>query len=639
MCNGVPKGFFKCTNEIRQGDPLSPYLFTIYMEYFSYLMSSKLNRGKIMPLIKNDPIITHLIYADDLLVFIQATTEGAKSMRSIFKKMEKHAGLQLNRGKTRVFFNKFCNNSAQILDILQLNEGQLPIKYLGVPLSVNYLKHNNCNQLLDRILHKTQGWESKFLSLAGRYELIKSVLYPMVSYWMQCFELPKKTVHKINQICKKFLWCGKKSKIPWETVTTPKEEGGLGLKKLSDISKNYTIKRIWNVLNNGTMCAKWMNNRYANKGSIWDCSFNNSHSSTWKNMLYMRKEAQKYIDRHIVDGRSTSLWFEPWLRGSTLMEKLGNEFAALNSNRNQKVNSIIVNDVWKPDAITHNRHICDEIRNIKLCNDRDNDYWLCNNTKDGQFNFKQMWNSIRVKQNECMWKTIIWHKVATPKLNVCLYRAYNIFLPTKSKLMHQGFLNCNKCVLCNIDEETNTHLFFECKFTTYVWCWVRVKMKRPITQNDNEIKIMDEVQYILNNFRHEELIKEIYVAALSCAVWQVWKERNCRIFSNEQSSELQVCERIEKQVAELIHYGSRSTGKDLEQTKEILDNWNIKLEIDRIHTCNLPIPNPIPRPYKSSKGLVEQAVDEADAAKGEESTVRGGSRLEEEERRRRFEPP
>lgn len=89
-------------------------------------------------------------------------------------------------------------------------------------------------------------------------------------------------IHEINRICKKIVWKGKHSKIPWDTITTLKAKGGLGLQNLEDINKTCNIKRIWNVLNNETLCAKWLNCRYANKGSLWDRYLNNNQSSAWK---------------------------------------------------------------------------------------------------------------------------------------------------------------------------------------------------------------------------------------------------------------------------------------------------------------------------------------------------------------------
>lgn len=222
--------------------------------------------------------------------------------------------------------------------------------------------------------------------------------------------------------------------------------------------------------------------------------------------------------------------------------------------------------------IIHNKTICEEIKSIKIYANKGRDYWHYNDSSDGQYIFKQTWNYIRVKQNECSWKNLVWHKIATPKLNVCLYRAYNNYLPIKSKFMNHGFLNCNKCVLCIDKEETNTHLFFECVFSNYIWCWVRVKMSSPILQTNHKAKLAEEINHILDNFKQNDLAKKIIIAALACTVWQIWKERNFIEFKNEHTDAFKVCEKIKIQVLDMLQFRSKTKMRITEKTRRIMGN-------------------------------------------------------------------
>jgi hypothetical protein len=88
--------------------------------------------------------------------------------------------------------------------------------------------------LVDRIVDRIRNWSVKLLSHAGRLQLIRSVTFAVANYWMQCLPLPNKVIHKINAICRSFLWTGgdvvtKKSHVAWEHVCAPKALGGLNL--------------------------------------------------------------------------------------------------------------------------------------------------------------------------------------------------------------------------------------------------------------------------------------------------------------------------------------------------------------------------------------------------------------------------
>lgn len=115
----------------------------------------------------------------------------------------------------------------QILHRLGLSMGSLPFRYLGVPLSAKRLSVAQCQPLLDKILAKVHHWTAKFLSYAGRLQLIKSAMIAIQSFWSQIFPLPKKILLKIETICKRFLWTGesgssRKALVAWKQLCWPK---------------------------------------------------------------------------------------------------------------------------------------------------------------------------------------------------------------------------------------------------------------------------------------------------------------------------------------------------------------------------------------------------------------------------------
>lgn len=113
-----------------------------------------------------------------------------------------------------------------------MQEGQLPFKYLGVPLSSQRLSVMQCQPLVQKILHRLNGWATKLLSYSGRVQLIKSVINGLQSYWCQIFILPQKVIKMVQAACRVFLWTGKtntsrRALVAWERVMLPKQAGGL----------------------------------------------------------------------------------------------------------------------------------------------------------------------------------------------------------------------------------------------------------------------------------------------------------------------------------------------------------------------------------------------------------------------------
>ena len=99
---------------------------------------------------------------------------------------------------------------------------------------------------------RIQSWTSRSLSYAGRLQLISSVLYSIQLYWCSLFIIPKYTISKIGQTLSSFLWSGNignahRAKIGWESVCLPKEERGLGLRRVKDLNDANVMKHIWNL--------------------------------------------------------------------------------------------------------------------------------------------------------------------------------------------------------------------------------------------------------------------------------------------------------------------------------------------------------------------------------------------------------
>lgn len=105
----------------------------------------------------------------------------------------------MNTSKSKNFFSNNCDDNLcnQISNILTIKRVNNLGKYLGFPIQTNSPKHSDFNQLITKLESKLC---TKFLTMAGRVTLVKSVLSAIPTNTMQCFNLPSKITEAINKI-------------------------------------------------------------------------------------------------------------------------------------------------------------------------------------------------------------------------------------------------------------------------------------------------------------------------------------------------------------------------------------------------------------------------------------------------------
>jgi hypothetical protein len=210
LLNGSPYGKISHSRGLRQGDPISPFLFLLGSEVLSRLILKEELAGTIhgIKISRNSPHVAHLLFADDLMVFSKGKASEAASILKCLDTFSAWSGQKVNMAKSSIFLSKNCSHSTStaIQSILNLRKILANAKHLGLPLFFHKNKSLAFEELKLKILSNLSGWKSKLLSQAARSTLIKTVANAMPSYSMSLFLFPKSLCKVIDSSLKKFWW-------------------------------------------------------------------------------------------------------------------------------------------------------------------------------------------------------------------------------------------------------------------------------------------------------------------------------------------------------------------------------------------------------------------------------------------------
>ncbi|KAL2224372.1 UNVERIFIED_CONTAM: hypothetical protein Sindi_2957000 [Sesamum indicum] len=276
--NGNPHGFFAGARGLRQGDPLSPYLFVLVMEVLHLGLLQLIEQDSQFSFHwKCEPTkVFQLGFADDLLLFCRADLNSLGTLKRGLDRFAEWSGLRLNVQKSHVIISRSAQAwKDQILTIMGFQEGQLPMRYLGLPLLSSRLSISDCQPLLLKIDARINGWEGISLSYAGRIQIIKSVLSAMSIYWASAFILPKAIIKQIEKRLRTFLWKGTSTsgyaKVAWKDVCKPINEGGQGIKDIGILNRSLMAKKLCDVIrcDRTSIWVEWLKQTRLHNTSIW----------------------------------------------------------------------------------------------------------------------------------------------------------------------------------------------------------------------------------------------------------------------------------------------------------------------------------------------------------------------------------
>jgi hypothetical protein len=185
LINGKTVGYFQCTRGGRQGDPRSPLLFCLAEEVLSRIITRALADGSIKPmqLCRGIHIPTHVLYADDIMVFCQGSKRNIRNLMHIFNDYSAVSWQVINKQKSKFYTGSISNaRYVMISNLLGFSSGSIPFNYLGCPIFVGRPKVIHFQAIADKIRIKLSSWKGSLLSIMGRVQLVKSVIHGMLVY-------------------------------------------------------------------------------------------------------------------------------------------------------------------------------------------------------------------------------------------------------------------------------------------------------------------------------------------------------------------------------------------------------------------------------------------------------------------------
>jgi len=300
--NGKQHGFFHCNRGVKQGDPLSPLLFCLAEDVLSRSISKLVQEGKV-ELIKasrHQTLPSHILYADDVMIFCKGKSSCIQALQSLFIKYAECSGQVINPSKSTIYAG-FISNSilASLAHLLSFSIGTLPFLYLGVPIFKGKPKVSYFQPLFDKIKLKLSSWKASLLSIAGRVQLVKSVIQSMLVHCISVYSWPVSLIKGIERCIRNFIWAGDIEKrklvtVAWHKTCKTLEEGGLGIRSISVLNEASNLNLCWILINSTEAWALVLKSRVLRKrkpiryhifSSIWS-STKSKYSTVAENSFW-----------------------------------------------------------------------------------------------------------------------------------------------------------------------------------------------------------------------------------------------------------------------------------------------------------------------------------------------------------------
>ncbi|KAJ0845937.1 putative RNA-directed DNA polymerase [Helianthus annuus] len=496
LVNGSPTREFDCSRGLRQGDPLSPFLFVIAMEALSCIMKKAVSIGLFrgIDIIGGGETLSHLMYADDVMFLGEWSVMNINNLRRMLRCFYLVSGLKVNLAKCSIYgVGTNEQEISQMANLLRCKQGTFPFTHLGLQVGANMNLARNWKSVVEIFKNRLSLWKAKTLSYGGRITLIKSVLNALPTYFLSLFKAPVKVLEALDKIRRIFFWGGSEEKakmnwVAWDKTIAPVEYGGLGFGSIRDA--------------NLAMLAKWWWRFKTEKDSLWRrviwAIHHNSRawnaipakvtiSGPWKSIISIRQsllpagiDLKEAVYAEVKNGGNVHFWLDSWIDPQPLCAKFPDLFKMECTKDCRVADRLVVNEsgpalswAWASPVLGDSEQVqlqqlISMVRDVSLGPGKDR--WSWKYEHNGSFNVASIKKILATFNREVPASPFKWNNWVPKKVAIVAWRAEMDRLPSKCALIRRNIpVQNDQCVFCGECSETNEHIFLTCQFSQIVW--------------------------------------------------------------------------------------------------------------------------------------------------------------------------
>jgi hypothetical protein len=349
--------------------------------------------------------------------------------------------------------------------------GELPIKYLGIPLQYQKLRREDLQPLVDKIIKRIAGRREKLPNKAGRIILIKACLPSIPIYLMSFFKFPRWVIDLINSHMSNCFWDDyeghkKLHLVNWHLVCMEKEYGGLGVPNLKGL--NLFLLGSWikmYIKDEGKLWRSIVDIKYCNKDNIFYTD--KAHASPFWKRVILVAQAVKFGYRWVPgNGRKIHFWEDTWF-GTTPLDVQFLELYCISNEKTKTISEIVVDGevrlTFRRSSSMEMMQVWDDlmavVEQVNLNEDFDALVWVYEKT--GSYSSHSFYAVIGYRGVTPMYIPAIWNIKVPPKIQLFIWLLSHNKLATVDNLNKNGMSKPERCCFCS-ENESIRYLFFEC---------------------------------------------------------------------------------------------------------------------------------------------------------------------------------
>lgn len=257
--------------------------------------------------------------------------KSSEALQRILQRYEAASGQLINPEKSAITFSRWTPASLKqtIRDTLSIQKEGGTGKYVGLPELFGRKKRDLFTSIVDRIQQKAKSWSNRHLSSAGKMTMLRSVLSPIPSYSMTCFKLFVSLYKRIQSALTRFWWDDrdrnrKMSWIAWDTMTLPKDQGGLDFRDIESINEAFLTKLSWRIVRYPkSLLARILLGKYCSSDSFLSAPIPSACSHGWRGIMLGRNIISNNSGWAVGNGMNLNVWEDPWLSSSSQTRTMG----------------------------------------------------------------------------------------------------------------------------------------------------------------------------------------------------------------------------------------------------------------------------------------------------------------------------